>query len=903
MARLGFSVIPLKPRDKRPVGGSWRQYQRHRASEGLLREWYPEGCDRNVGIVTGAVSGVVVVDVDSDEAARAADALLPDTPMRTRTAKGEHRFYRHPGGDARIGNRAKLTVGGRKVAIDLRADGGYVVAPGSTHPSGLVYTAVGEWSEEAVRSLPVFDPGWFEPEPEPEPGPEAASPTTPSRAHVGGRPDAVTRARAWLAKADVSIQGSNGSGTLRRVACALFWGFALDDATTLELLREWNPGCRPPWSEQELVRAAKRAAEVTDDPKGRPCGYLLDADREPGSQERFDSGGQGAGSSQGELEKAHAVLEGLAERVQEDIGVALEDDVVAALAVLQERDAPAFVRLKDELRRAKVPLRELGQQLKKQRANVRRRRRQARQTTRPAGPTGLRRQTVVLRENNLTEVVSSCAEAIAANPEIKAFARGDEIVRLVWRTDGVPPVRRLRICEATVTHLRELIEATTDFRRESVDSEGEMRTDVVRPPKLIAEALDARPQPQFPYLADLLDAPTLRPDGSLLLERGYDEESSIYLEPAEGLEIAVPADPDVADAHVAIAALRNPFAEFPFEQPHHRSAALAGLLTLAARSAIPGPVPMTAVTATTQGSGKGLLVDVISIIATGRGAPTTTLAGEEENNKALLSVARAGQRVVFLDNLSGLVRSDALARVLTSTEISGRVLGKSRIVTAPWTSTIFATGNNLSWSSDLARRVLPVHLDPRCEEPELRSFERPALRVWVREHRSQLLSAALTILYAFCLAGRPRPHGLAPLGSYEGWDDLVRGALLWLGEPDPVQAQREERLKNDSDRERLATVLDAWEVAIGEEGVTVGDLAKRLERADARQFEAPADRDLRLALAELSSKLRPDRLDTRILGYAMRRVAGRIIAGRRLVTESAHGNVRRWRLERVEARA
>jgi bifunctional DNA primase/polymerase-like protein len=61
--RRGWSVIPLWPRQKRPLI-PWAAYQRARADETEVREWYDRWPDANVGIVTGAVSSLVVLDVD-----------------------------------------------------------------------------------------------------------------------------------------------------------------------------------------------------------------------------------------------------------------------------------------------------------------------------------------------------------------------------------------------------------------------------------------------------------------------------------------------------------------------------------------------------------------------------------------------------------------------------------------------------------------------------------------------------------------------------------------------------------------------------------------------------------------------------------------------------------------------
>ena len=92
----GFSLIPIKFRDKRPAC-KWRDFQTRRPTFEELEAWFDTGTDFNVGIVTGAVSGIIVIDCDSAEGTAWADANLPPTAMVTRTAKDEHRFYRHPG--------------------------------------------------------------------------------------------------------------------------------------------------------------------------------------------------------------------------------------------------------------------------------------------------------------------------------------------------------------------------------------------------------------------------------------------------------------------------------------------------------------------------------------------------------------------------------------------------------------------------------------------------------------------------------------------------------------------------------------------------------------------------------------------------------------------------------------
>jgi len=121
---FGFSVIPLI--GKRPAI-EWKEYQQRKPSEDELKEWFIEN-DYNVGIVTGAISEIVVVDLDSKEAIDFAKKnKFPKTPC-VKTARGYHLYFKYKNGVRNFQKRPELKD------IDLRADGGYVVAPPSIHP-------------------------------------------------------------------------------------------------------------------------------------------------------------------------------------------------------------------------------------------------------------------------------------------------------------------------------------------------------------------------------------------------------------------------------------------------------------------------------------------------------------------------------------------------------------------------------------------------------------------------------------------------------------------------------------------------------------------------------------------------------------------------------------------------
>ena len=71
----------------------------------------------------------------------------------------------------------------------------------------------------------------------------------------------ITRARAYLAKVPVSISGQGGHNAAMHAACVLVIGFGLSESDAMPLMREWNVGCQPPWSEHDLLRKLSEATK------------------------------------------------------------------------------------------------------------------------------------------------------------------------------------------------------------------------------------------------------------------------------------------------------------------------------------------------------------------------------------------------------------------------------------------------------------------------------------------------------------------------------------------------------------------------------------------------------------------------------------------------------------------
>ena len=138
---LGFSII-LVGRDKKPLI-QWKQYQTERATPEQIKVWFEQFPTTNIGCATGAISGVIVIDVEKGGSIDG----FPKTVTAKTGGGGWHLYYKYPNRTIKNSTRklAELT--------DVRGDGGYVVLPPSIHASGNAY----EWitpPEDGFTDIP-----------------------------------------------------------------------------------------------------------------------------------------------------------------------------------------------------------------------------------------------------------------------------------------------------------------------------------------------------------------------------------------------------------------------------------------------------------------------------------------------------------------------------------------------------------------------------------------------------------------------------------------------------------------------------------------------------------------------------------------------------------------------------
>jgi len=262
MARDGFRVFPAQ--HKIPLVKAWQKVAT--VDEGLIQQWWRDWPNANVCIATG--DGIIVVDVDIKKGGDATlSALelehgdLPKTVYSRTGGGGWHYFFKVPPGTQNRNSTDRLGAG-----IDTRGDGGFVVAPPSSHASGGRY----EWMAAPGRIEIADCPQWILDTLGVAKVIELPRPSRPVLSQEQHK-----RARAYLARLPSAVSGQGGHQALWTAALSMVRGFELstEDAYSL-LASDFNPRCEPPWSEDELRHKLRDAANNAS----TPWGYLLHAE-------------------------------------------------------------------------------------------------------------------------------------------------------------------------------------------------------------------------------------------------------------------------------------------------------------------------------------------------------------------------------------------------------------------------------------------------------------------------------------------------------------------------------------------------------------------------------------------------------------------------------------------------
>lgn len=342
LMEMGIGVMPVSV-EKVPILKKWttRDVVPVHDVDFMRKKWAELG-EPNIGLVLGAdcgPGGDVVVEADNDEGEAWLEEHTPPTPTMVKARRGHHRHMGHSGGSVK--NRADILgskvrwddeledlgydIRGREARaegkekgltkkalakhlsermkaekaraladmgpcpyplIDVKADGGYTVGPGSRHKSGHVYEAIG-FDSTSWADRPVFDAEWF---------PARYKSKHRSKNPIGDDledlrriarelgtedyslpydPDEctperkMTRATAYVMKCAPSIENNGGHNALFYAACRAYVAFDLTFQQAVDVLGVYNANlCTPEWEEWELHHKLDEADANASEPRG-----------------------------------------------------------------------------------------------------------------------------------------------------------------------------------------------------------------------------------------------------------------------------------------------------------------------------------------------------------------------------------------------------------------------------------------------------------------------------------------------------------------------------------------------------------------------------------------------------------------------------------------------------------
>jgi len=398
---------------------------------------------------------------------------------------------------------------------------------------------------------------------------------------------------------------------------------------------------------------------------------------------------------------------------------------------------------------------------------------------------------------------------------------------------------------------------------------------------------DAQNFRYLPPLAGVARQPYFREsDGELITSPGYDKTAQRF-GVFDARQFVFP-EPSLEAAQSALALLEELLTEFHFVAATDKAAALAAIFTAVVRPTL-AYAPAFHVRAPVFGSGKTYLCELIGAFAgPGGNAKVSYPTTSEEATKVILSLLLTSPAVIEFDDMdTDWIPHGTIKRMLTAEHITDRILGVSKTATVSTRTLFLGSGNNVGPIRDLLRRVLTIHVDPRCATPATIAYKSfPVDKV--RQRRGAYVAAVLTIIQAWRRAGSPRAAVDSIVTFGGAWSDYCRYPLIWLGHPDPASALLEQ-VRQDPDGDALGGLMTEWNIIFGSAPTTV---RKAVEAA------LSGCSNLLDAIREFPVEERGE-INRSKLGWILKKNANRIIGGFEFQQAEADGRTA-WRVVAVK---
>lgn len=399
------------------------------------------------------------------------------------------------------------------------------------------------------------------------------------------------------------------------------------------------------------------------------------------------------------------------------------------------------------------------------------------------------------------------------------------------------------------------------------------------PIKHVAILYDSQKFNHLSPLAGVARQPYFREsDGELITQAGYDIASQRFGVFDAGQFLI--KDKTLEAARNALISLEELITEFHFVGPADKSATLSAIFTAVVRPTL-ACAPGYHIKAPIMGTGKSYLCDLIGAFAgPGGNAKVSYPKTSDEATKVILSLLLTGPAVIEFDDMdTDWIPHGTINRMLTAEHITDRILGVSKTAKVSTRTLFLGSGNNVGPIRDLLRRVITIHLDPRCAIPATLSYNgKPVDKV--RKSRGVYVAAVLTIILAWREAGSPQAdvENIATFGG--AWADYCRHPLIWLGLADPATALLEQ-VKHDPDGEALAGLLAEWYKEFGSTPTTVRKVLKNAQMNQSNLLDA---------ISEFPVEDKGE-VNTSKFGWILKKNADRVVNGYKIEASQADGRV------------
>jgi phage/plasmid primase-like uncharacterized protein len=429
------------------------------------------------------------------------------------------------------------------------------------------------------------------------------------------------------------------------------------------------------------------------------------------------------------------------------------------------------------------------------------------------------------QESDLIDLVSKIV--VAQNKRTPSlFRRGNKLTQ-IYKDD----LEKAFIVPTTKDHLVTLLAYSANWTQ--TRAEGKIANVMV--PERLAKHLLTSPPRDLPRLDGVLHLPFFNSDRELVKTNGFHKKDKIFLDTKIDLPEFLFGEKISKDICMKSKKLLYDVCEdFPFLTNADRVNFFTAFFHCITKKLYSGPSPILFINGTRPNTGKTLLAELVWIAQIGAepvsvGWPTS----EEEQEKLINSLFLEGRTIFFFDNLrSNKLDSSVLAKLGTQQTWSGRLLGGNDLLKCPNSAQVIFTVNNLSATTEIARRSPRTRLEsphPSSHKRPLSSFKFPNIRDWMLRNRIEFLTAIYAITKYWIDLGCPPPAHGRYLPSFEGWSETLGGIFEAAEIEGFLEGQDEYTDSLDDEAENMDALLNLWWSFKKDGVVTPSDLLKSSE--------------------------------------------------------------------------